>query len=598
MKSYVNGDSMKKYLTRVLALLLTAALLLPAAGCHSTSPENTLKNNYTSFQEYTHDVFVNEISSNTLNLHYTLADPAAYGITDPKITLGDFSKESMQAAVMSMENYQAVLHSFSYEDLSPEDQLTYDILDSYFTTELSCPDLYLYGEPLSPTIGTQAQLPVLFAEYEFRSRQDVDNYLMLLSQLDEYYTSLMDFEKEKAKAGLFMPSYAAEDVISQCREYISGEDGNFLLTIFPEKLETVPDLDNDMKQSYIEQNAAIVEQDVIPAYQAIIGGLETLEKKSKNEYGLCHFKNGRKYYEYIVRSDTGSARTIPQIQEMLDEQMKADFQSMAAVIGQHPDILDQLDSYDGIQTDPNEILSDLQNKMTPFFPTPPSVSCTVKYVHPSLEKHLSPAFYLTPAIDDMSSNVIYINQGSKPDQLDLYTTLAHEGYPGHLYQTVYTNSTSPDCVRSLLNFPGYVEGWATYVEMISYGFADIDRALAKLLQSNQSVTLNLYAHLDIGIHYDGWTPDDAAAYLNDYGISNPDVVSEIYHAIVEAPGNYLKYYVGCLEFMDLRKQAQEYLGDQFKLKDFHEFLLKCGPAPFDIVEKYMILWLESVKKPS
>ena len=84
---------MKKYLTRVLALLLTAALLLPAGGCNSTSPKNTLKNNYTSFQEYTHDVFVNEISSNTLNLHYTLADPAAYGITDPKITLGDFSKE-------------------------------------------------------------------------------------------------------------------------------------------------------------------------------------------------------------------------------------------------------------------------------------------------------------------------------------------------------------------------------------------------------------------------------------------------------------------------------------------------------------------------
>lgn len=589
---------MKKFLRRFFPLFLTVSLVFSAAGCNPFSHDNGLKAHYTSFQDFTHDVFVNEISSNGLNLHYTLSDPAAFGITDPKMTLGDFSEKSMKQASAGLENYQAVLHSFNYDDLSEDDKLTYDILDSYFTTELTGADQYLYGEPLSPTIGTQAQLPVLFAEYDFETEEDVRNYLKLLSQLDEYYLSLLDFEQSKAKAGLFMADYAVDDVISQCGEFISDGDQNFLLTIFPEKLAGVSDLGEEAKQAYIEQNQAVVEQDVIPAYQLLIDGLTKLKGQGTNPYGLCYFKHGKEYYEYVVRSDTGSDRSIDEIQDLLDRQMKEDLQSMASVIGNQPELLDTVEGFEFQLNDPDTILADLQNKMIPFFPTPPTVNCTVKYVHPSLQKHLSPAFYLTPAIDDISNNVIYINQGTPHDNLDLYTTLAHEGYPGHLYQTIYSNTFSPDCIRSLLNFPGYVEGWATYVEMISYGFADIDRGMAKLLQCNQSITLNLYANLDIGIHYRGWTPEQAADYLAEYGIENPDITEEIYHAIVEAPGNYLKYYVGCLEFMDLRKQAKAALGDAFTLKDFHEFLLKCGPAPFDVIEKYMDNWLDTVKKSS
>ncbi len=84
---------------------------------------------------------------------------------------------------------------------------------------------------------------------------------------------------------------------------------------------------------------------------------------------------------------------------------------------------------------------------------------------------------------------IYINRASTYTALDLYTTLAHEGYPGHLYQTILSGSTTLGSVRNLLNFGGYIEGWATYVEMYAYGLSDTDPNLAELYRLNRSLTL-------------------------------------------------------------------------------------------------------------
>lgn len=194
-------------------------------------------------------------------------------------------------------------------------------------------------------------------------------------------------------------------------------------------------------------------------------------------------------------------------------------------------------------------------------------------------------------IDDLSKQVIYINRGNNYDDIELYTTLAHEGYPGHLYQTICTNAASHNNVQNLLNFSGYVEGWATYVEMYSYGISGLKDDLAQLLQVNNSIILNIYSHLDVGIHYDGWSFKEACEYLRTYGIDDIDTARSIYKIIVEEPANYLKYYVGYLEFLALRDEAEKDLGDRFLLKNFHAFVLQTGPASFEVLRKYMKLIL-------
>ncbi len=237
-------------------------------------------------------------------------------------------------------------------------------------------------------------------------------------------------------------------------------------------------------------------------------------------------------------------------------------------------------------TDPLVILKDLQVGMEKSFPALKEATYTVKYVPKAMEEHLSPAFYMIPAIDDYKDNVIYVNQAHMGSELTLFTTLAHEGYPGHLYQTVYFAGRNPDPVRSVFNFGGYVEGWATYAEMCSYYLTPLPKEQATLLQKNASIMLGLYTLADIGIHYDGWSRMDTVAFFSSYGIGDVATIEKVYELIIGSPGNYLRYYVGYLEFLEMKKEWAAREGEAFSQREFHEAVLDVGPAPFEIVRKY------------
>lgn len=582
--------------------IVCCLLFILATALYFTSIKDVLKHNsnvessQASFNVFTNDLFKSEVTSNTITLHYTLENPNTYHIDKYPITFGSLSNDSINENNSKIKDYLKTLESYNYKDLSTNQQLTYDILYDYYSTTLSNSDLVYYSETLSPTIGTQAQLPILLAEYSFNTEQDILDYLTLLTQMDDYYSSIIDFENEKSDLGLFMSNEVADDIILQCNDFIADVDNNFLIETFNTRIDSLNYLSDTAKSNYKLQNKSIIYSDIIPAYQTIIKGLTLLEGTCVNNQGLCYLENGQRYYEYLVKSNTGSSKSIFQLKTLLHTYMKKDLSKMAEIVASDPSIFATADTYSFDLTDPVLILEDLKLKMASDFPTPPAASYTVKYVDSSLSKHLSPAFYLTPPIDNISENSIYINPDSNYSKIDLYTTLAHEGYPGHLYQNIYFNTNNLEPIRNLLNYGGYSEGWATYVEMYSYQLANIDTNLANLLQLNNAVTLYLYANMDIGINYDGWTLEDTINYLSDYGFDDTETVSQIYCAIISEPSNYLKYCIGYLEFLELKKTAKETLGSDFNLKDFHEFILDTGPAPFYIIEKYMNTWMDEYKK--
>ncbi|WP_099467476.1 DUF885 domain-containing protein [Konateibacter massiliensis] len=582
----------KKYLGLFCCALFGVAVALYFASLQNVIHQTaSMESTQASFQEFTTRLFQTEVTENTLSLHYTLQNPENYAIEEYPITFGDFSEQSLLENEASLEEYIKELQTFPYNELSKNQQLTYDLLYDYYSSTLENWDLTYYSEVLSPTTGTQAQLPILLAEYSFHSEQDVIDYLTLLTKMDDYYSSILSFEKRKSDIGLFMSDEVAAQIIDQCNDFIAEPEQNYLLTTFNSRVDELSALSDSAKSNYKLQNKSILYSDVIPAYHILIEGLTDLAGTCVNSQGLCYFENGQRYYEYLVQSSTGSSKSIFELKKLLNAYMKNDLTQMAQIAAEDPTILTASDSYSFDLTDPALILEDLKLKISTDFPTPPDANYTVKYVDSSLSKHLSPAFYLTPPIDNIADNSIYINPENNYSKIDLYTTLAHEGYPGHLYQNIYFNYNNTDPIRNLLNYSGYSEGWATYVEMYSYQLADIDSNLAKVLQLNNAITLYLYANMDIGIHYDGWTLKDTADYLADYGIENEDTVSDVYCAILSEPANYLKYCIGYLEFMELKKTAKNALGSDFSLKDFHQFLLDTGPAPFSIIEKYMNNWI-------
>lgn len=532
------------------------------------------------FRTFTRSLFQTEVSANTISLHYTLRSPSDYGIADIPATYGSLSSDPV-AAKASVRNVLSSLQEFDPDTLSLENALTFKILDTYLKNASTGTDYLLYQEPLGPVSGIHTQLPVLLSEYSFYDTQDVETYLALLKETPSYFDSVIRFEQKKAASGLFMPDYQADSVLDTCQSFIDMGKENYLVSTFNERIASLDLLPENKKDSFQKENMKLVTEEIYPAYQNLITAIKSLKGKGMNEQGLSHFPYGKKYYEYLVRQTTGCNESISRLRLMTRAQILEDLSAMQKILFPADAALTQASVLE--QTSPDSMLDDLRSKITDTFPEIPDVDFQVKYVPESMQDYLSPAFYMIPAIDNLTENVIYINNGQTASGLNLYTTLAHEGYPGHLYQTVYFSASEPDPIRSILDFGGYVEGWATYAEMMSYYLAPLSKTEASLLQKNSSVILGLYALADMGIHYDGWSVTDTVRFFSDYGINDPNAVQSVYKLIIGSPANYLKYYIGYLKFYELKKEMADALGNQFSQKEFHRAVLDVGPAPFEIV---------------
>ena len=595
----------------VFAILIGVLISFFLPGCQKQTAEET----NLAFEKFTSDLFCQETASNTVNLHYTLRDPEEFGIREAPVTFGTFETDENRK-LASVENIRRAMEEFDPEQLSVTNRLTFDVLDYYMDRLKENAEFTLYEEPLGLVSGIHTQLPVLLSEYQFYDREDVDIYLELMKMTPEYFQSLIAFEQAKSDAGLFMSDAAAMQVIEQCKVFMNMGESNYLITTFVDRIGQVRGLSEKEKSIYIQRNALMLTSYVLPAYSKLSAAVQSLIGTGVNDQGLCYFPEGKEYYEQVVKVSTGSERSVSEMKDLTKRQIVEDLEAMERVLGITQD--DRMKHVVGKGSDTQEegnvsqeaaalignpeeaheaaamdtanpisILNGLKKEIAKTFPTAPDTTVSVKYVPEALQGNLSPAFYMIPAIDSYEENVIYVNQAHMGNPLTLFTTLAHEGFPGHLYQNVYYAGTDPDPVRSMFNTGGYVEGWATYAEMCSFYLAPITKEQATILQKNSSIILGLYTLADIGIHYDGWSRVDTLAFFSNYGIQDVNTVNRIYDLVLGSPGNYAKYYIGYVEFLELKKEYAAEKGTEFSQKEFHKDVLMIGPAPFELVEKYM-----------
>lgn len=545
------------------------------------------------FDVFTDRIFRETVGSDPLNLHFMLKEPENYGIEAPEIKFQTISKTELELDSDDNAALLQELRAFEPALLTSDQLFTYRMLEDVLETGLQSNGLELFTQPLSPLIGTQAQLPVLMAEYTFYDKGDIDCYLELLSQIDVYYGQLADFEKEKAGAGLAPSDVTIDRMLSSCRDYMIRPENSFLTETFGSRLDEVAGLTNEEKAAYKSRHLQILKEHFIPAYTNLSKALEELKGQGKNNNGLCYYENGKEYYEYLVSALTGTGSSVPELKSRIEKQFGSDMAETASLLQNNPGLYDEIESFSFSLTDPVEILEHLREQSRKDFPELQDSSYEVKHVPKALESSLSPAFFLVPPLDSDTTNVIYINDKSREEGDDLYSVLAHEGYPGHLYQSVYFNRKQSCPLRHVLSCGGYDEGWGLYCELYCYSFDNgLSPDLQKLLARSQASIYALYALLDIHIHYDGWDLDKISGFLNMYyGISDPEVCEEMFNSIIDNPGNYLKYYTGYLEISTLRDTAQSTLGDRYSAKAFHKFILDMEGASFRVIEPYFQSWL-------
>lgn len=589
---------MKKIIPHLRLFALTALLLLLFSGCGSSDEH---------FADVGKCLFAEEMGTDTLSLHYTLASPGKFGLSTHKAALPLYDKGDARQKNKTLNEYRDSLAQMADSGLSPENESIRKLLVGSLTDSIRLHDFPYYEEPFSPSSGVHTQLLILLAEYQLRHKQDVEEYLDLLRLVPDYLSSLLTYEQEKARAGLFMSMESLQDMMEGCdgcltKEALEAGD-HFLQQTFAERLtllKNTGELSHKQTASYIEAHNEILLTGLLPAYRLLRDGMWELREYCTPVEGLCHKPGGRDYYEALLKSQTGSCRSVEDIRTLLTKQIDDQYDGLIyALRNKNVQELQRENegklASDFPLTEPTDILCDLQSRMAADFPSlPTTVQLQVKNVSDAMPDHTAPAFYLTPPMDDYKNNVIYINKKLTATGLELYTTLAHEGFPGHLYQTAYHSyhmeQQENGYLRSLLWYGGFLEGWAIYTEFMAYDYAvDLlkesgyeDAATLALAEKFQrSLLLGVYGLLDIMIHYDGADEMEVYHQLEKYGITDKDTVSAIYRYIVEEPTNYLKYYAGYLEILELKKQALTVWGDAYSDLAFHKFLLDNGPADFN-----------------
>lgn len=599
-------QKLHKILNHYIYILLCIIIITITSGCStpflSDNNSNNTKNNNAqtstidyaladneAFNNYTNDLFCNSVTSDTVTLHSLLEHPKDYGIDDYEVTLGSIDLKELDLVNDITEALNELL-TFDRSSLSQSQQVTYDELKRYLETQLEYSDLYLFNTQLSTTIGIQVQLPLIFAEYSFEEEKDVTEYITLMCDTDRFFQNIVDYETLRSKSGYFMQDELANEIITQCQTFVQSADSGFLITTFDERLDTLNNISDEQKEEYKKQNLSAIQEHLVKGYNILIDGLNSLLGSNTYKGGLKNYPNGDKYFEYLLKYNLGWSKSVEELNALADKYLKKNLIAMQKLLVNEPTLSTAFESFSFGISNPADIISDLKNKIKDDFPDAPDVDCTINYISDSLKDYASPAMYFTPQLDNISVNSIYINP-SESDSNTLYATMAHEGYPGHMYQMTYFTASNPNPIRFILQPNGFVEGWATYCELHSYSYANTGNdKLNSLAAANYATILCLYAKMDIGINYYGWDESNTASFLSDYGFDST-VAKTIFNSIVSEPANYCKYVLGYIGFSELKETAQSRLGDKFNLKEFHKFIMDLGPVTFDTLNERLDQWI-------
>lgn len=616
----------KRFCLLSLCTLLASLLLLTIyelRPLNRTSYRNSLYRQMlasTSFSDYTNKLFQYEITQDSITTAYHLRHPKRYGIPPLPATLSSFSANEYKQQTInnnstSIDALFDKLTTFSPQSATISEQINYSLLTNHLSLSSSLSKYPYYEYLLGSSTGVQTNLPVTLCEYPLPDSSDVETYLQLLEQIPNYFQEIIAYDKQRSAQGLIAPAFLTAASKEQLATFLSSlrQDKNCFTETFHERLTQLNHISASTRSRYETKNQSAIKNSILPAYETLYcyltqdtrdsssadsSGSDTSNANNLIEpstpYGLSTFPSGKEYYSLLVQQSTGSNRPVSELISMTDTALQ---NALGTVLNialtdqtaylyycDHP-----LETY---YESPEAILEALSLMIRKDYPVlSDSPHYTVKQVPDSLAASLSPAFYMIPAIDDYNNNTIYVNPlYTNEENGNLFTTLAHEGFPGHLYQTVYFNATNPSPIRQILDYPGYVEGWATYVEMNIFPYLDYPLegdSLCKLYQSDTIINLALCSRIDLGVNYEGWTLDDTRHFFEEQGFR--DYYAEnVYSYVVEAPSNYLSYFIGYLEIEDLKTAYRNLKMENYSDQNFHKQLLDLGPADFETIHKHIL----------
>lgn len=531
-----------------------------------------------SFSDFEDELFQEMMSEDYTTLHFSLRDYQKYGIEKPDVNIGDASWDDYEDSVEDCDEYLKKLQSFDYDSLSETEQKDYRTIAFYLERNKELNSYPYFDWAFNSAEGVIDNLLTTFTEFVFYEKEDIDDYLATLSSVPAYLDQCLENTKKQAAKGYFLTDAMLKATEDAIEKFVDKKDDNELIKIFDENIDAFDGLSTEEKEAYKKKNQEIVLNAYIPSYEKVAEELQKLKGSRKADYNVSSLDGGSEYYAALARYKTSIDADVETILDICTQYIEKSVDELYDIMQNHSEVTEETLDFDSAE----DVLSYLEGHLDAF-PVLDKVYYNVQYLDSSVANDSIVAYYLSPPVDDMRDNVIKINGDNVSDVIDLYTTLAHEGFPGHLYQTNYYIQQQPSLLRTQLTMMGYQEGWGMFAEGQALHVSGLSEYASEYQKINIELNYVLSAAVDLGVNGLGWSTKDVSKYLDRLDL-NSSIAKDLYDFATLQPGTILPYGVGIAMFELLENKAKNALGNDFDQKAFNEVLLNDGNRPFEVVE--------------
>ena len=578
----------------------TPAPETPIAIPTSPQPTSELAAGLQPLQGLPFDQFLEE-SLKTLMLR----DPEAvtieglsgrFGTDDTRLT--DFSEPYIRQTQAIQSGVLDLLRSYDRSTLDRDQQNSYDVYLWYLDDLVRQHEFADYDYPVNQILVNSVQG---VTEYLFTDSQSVYDeasaraYIQRLGQVDEKYSQVIEGLKRRQQAGVVPPRLVLEWTLYSIREMegTPARSTSFYKT-FRNMLMRMKNITSEQKTALLEAAAEQVEQSVLPAYKALGEFLSSQLLVAPVDPGVWQYPQGEAYYRYALRHHTTTNLSPDDIHQLGMQELERIHSEMRERFDQlgYPQDSPLLDlfhraGYEGGELSGKQILDTYQElleqadkNLSAAFDLRPEAKLEVHSIRDGN------AFYNSPSMDGTRPGIFYAPISGKAYRYSMPTLAYHEGIPGHHFQVALARELDLPLIRGILQFNAYAEGWALYAERLtadlgwyeSDPYGDLGRLQSEALRAARLVT-------DTGIHAKKWSFDQAVEFMVEQtGMPYEEMQYEVAR-YTAWPGQACSYSIGFLKLLELRRMAQEKLGDDYDLKAFHHMVLIHGGMPLELLEQ-------------
>lgn len=506
-----------------------------------------------------------------------------------------------------------------YEALSPEGQLTYDLFEREVERDRRNLEWRWHNFIFSTNGSPAGEIPIfLINQHRIDNVADAEAYVSRLREVERVMSEISVNIRTQASKGIVPPKFVFDPVRADAENVLEGapfEDGppSTLLADFTTKVEALS-APPEEKARLIAAAGEALTGPFKRGYDTFFAAMDAVEPQATSNDGAWRLPRGAEYYANNLRNSTTTELTADQIHQIgLDEveRIHGEMEAIMARVGfegtlqqffQHIKTGEQF-KYPNTQAGREQYLRDarafiaqVMDKAPEYFHHLPEAELEVRAVEEWREATASVAFYNRPAPDGSRSGIYYVNLADMTQVLkpQIEGISYHEGAPGHHFQIARAMELEGLPKFRRFGFYGaYIEGWGLYAERLGreMGFYQDPYSVFGHLSLELWRAVRLVT--DTGLHAKRWSREDAIRYFQKNSLlSERDIVKEV-ERYINWPGQATSYKIGQLKILELRRKAEQALGDRFDVRDFHEVVLGNGPLPLDVLEERVDAYIAS-----